>query len=380
MAKLYINPPELGPQKTYLTADVAADAASSTVENNDGFATDDYVVFGKVGEEKTEIVQLTGVTDEETLNHTTGPDFAHEADTPILQTDYNQVQISRADSETGTYSAVTTIDLDLDQPQTEYHDQDGDSSNWYKVRYFNDDSNTYSSYSAPIQAVGFASDTLGGMRELVYFEIIDEYADTYKPTRVERLLNSGARTLTLALAKLHTDALMSYTTQSLTSGTQLYDLPSDFISFRKVDIDFDGGGTYYRANFENESEGLPDTDYTTSDPRVFRRGTEFGIRPDGDITSSGTAKLWYSAYPARMTDDDDTHGLPYGAEDVIVPFALYRLLKGVDEDRSIGYLREYQSNRNDWLEQVSEGFQDYQPKGLKVRRGEGLYSWRDVEW
>ena len=88
-----ISHPELGTGKTRLSADVAASATSSTVENNDNFAAADYVVFGNLGEEKTEIVLLTSVTAPSTLGHTTGPVFAHSARTPVQETKYNQIKI-----------------------------------------------------------------------------------------------------------------------------------------------------------------------------------------------------------------------------------------------------------------------------------------------
>lgn len=59
---VFIDHPSLGPQSTRLAADVAADATSSTVENYTGFVTNDYVIFGKPGEEKSEIVLLTSAT------------------------------------------------------------------------------------------------------------------------------------------------------------------------------------------------------------------------------------------------------------------------------------------------------------------------------
>ncbi len=60
LVRIYL--PELNLQFTRLSADIAASATTSTVENNKGFATNDYVVFGKVGEEKTEIVKLTSAS------------------------------------------------------------------------------------------------------------------------------------------------------------------------------------------------------------------------------------------------------------------------------------------------------------------------------
>ena len=113
---------------------------------------------------------------------------------------------------------------------------------------------------------------------------------------------------------------------------------------------------------------------------IHRRGGQYGIRPYASLTNSSTYKMWYDAYPATMDEEDDVHGLPYGAEDAIIPFVIYRMLASKDEKRATGYLREYEDARNNWLEMVSEGFQDYQPSVFHVRTDTDLYDIGYVEY
>jgi len=377
--RVSIPHPKLGPAKTYLTADVAAAATSSTVENYTGFAEDDLVVFGTLGNEKTEVVTLTSVTASTTLGHTVGPVFAHAADTPVCETEYDQVEIYSADAEDGTYSLVATADIAFDQKQTEYYDTSGGLTTWYKVRYKNSTTNNTSDYSAQIEGVGFESDQLGGIVERVLDELDDPTGSIYSKKRIWRVANLAARKLTLALSKLHLPVLTTYETSTLTAATQMYDLPTRFLRFKKMEIAYDGS-TYKRVRFESESEGLPDTTYYTDSPHVFRRGSQYGIRPYATLTDSSTYKMWYDAYPATMDEEDDTHGLPYGAEDAIIPFIIYRMLASKDEKRATGYLREYEDARNNWLEMASEGFQDYQPSVFHVRTDTELYDIGYVEY
>jgi len=171
--QIIVQHPNLENQETRLTADVAAAATSSTVENNTGFATGDYVVFGALGEEMTEIVLLTSATGTTTLGHTTGPIFAHSARTSVAQIKYNQAKIYTSDAEDGTYTLLTTVDLTLDQDETVYDDTTGTTATWYKIKYYNETTTALSSYSVAVLGTGYTEDSLYMMTE----EIMEEFGD-----------------------------------------------------------------------------------------------------------------------------------------------------------------------------------------------------------
>ena len=156
-----IKHPDLGIGKTRLSADVAASATSSTVENYQGFVATDYVVFGKLGEENSEIVLLTSVTANVTLGHTTGPVFAHSARTSVSEIKYNQAKIYSDTASTGDFSTlVTTLDLTPDEDYTIYDHTTGTSATWYKVKYYNETTEAISSFSDPVEGVGYTETSL----------------------------------------------------------------------------------------------------------------------------------------------------------------------------------------------------------------------------
>jgi hypothetical protein len=363
LGKLKIAHPDLIGGKTYLTTAVVASATSSTVENNSFFVSTDYVVFGGLGEEKTEIVLLTSTTGSTTIGHTTGPSFAHAIDTPVREIPYNQVEIYTSSTEDGTYTLAATLALSVDQAFTEYV---ASSSTWYKVRYKNVQGTTYSSYSPAVLGTGHGISTLGYMIEEVADELEDPNHLIWSYRRLRRYAKDGAITLANEIAKLHVTCLVAYTTQTASAATELYDLPARFINFRKMDIAYTGSD-YVRARPENEIMGLPETKYYTTDPRYFRRGTQYGIRPSADLTTSSTFKLWYNRYPSEMSDDNDEHGLPYGAHIAIVNFMLWKAWLSKNETRANGYKADYAQSRTDYLEQVGEDFQDYRLPTFKTR-------------
>ena len=369
--------PELGPGKTRLSADVAASATSSTVENYDGFATNDYIVFGKLAEEKSEIVKLTSVTANVTLGHTTGPVFAHSARTLVSQIKYNQVKVYSSSSETGTYALLTTASLDVDQTQTFYDDTTGDSDTWYKVKYYNSTTTTLSSYSDAVQGTGYTEDSLRSMVDEVLGDFGDPDAKEITRYKVRRYLRAGARQLTTKLIKTFPEYRKKYTTQSLTSGTATYDLPSRFLAFIRVDINLTGTSTTeaHKANYETEFEGDSDTIYYTNEPKIFFRSSatteQFGIRPTPAAT--GIAILWYWDYPATMTDDADEHGLTYGARDLLVTYALVRSWRTKDSAKSDEYKADLTEETKSFLEFISGTKQFMDNKGVETTFAEDLF-------
>ncbi len=76
---------------TYLSSAAFSGDTTSTVESNKGFATNNAVIIGNVGEEKTELRLLTSVTGSTTLNLVSALDFDHPAGTPVYNVDYDKV-------------------------------------------------------------------------------------------------------------------------------------------------------------------------------------------------------------------------------------------------------------------------------------------------
>lgn len=370
-----ISHPNLGPQKTRLSADIAASATSATVENNDGLASNDYIVYGKPGQEKTEIVILTGVTGNTTISHSTGPVFAHSAKTPIYEIGYNQVEISSASSETGSYSVLDTIDLTLDEEYTSYIDASGTTSTWYKVRYYNETTTDYSDYSVAVQGTGYVEDSLRDMTDEILEEMGEDDAVYVTRKQIRRYLNTAIRKVTQKVLELNPDYLRAYTTQQLTSGVEAYDLPTRFQAFIRVDINFSSSvraDGYKVEDFVGEDRGFPDTNYFEEQPQIAIRGDQFIIRPT-PTSSNGYAFIHYFEYPASLVDENDTHGLPYGGRDLLVSYALYRAYLPKDKELAQSYSSEFTGSLKDYAQFAATKRQSYDNKTVQATFGEDMY-------
>ena len=173
------NPDISGEEHTYLTVACAASASSITIADFSGFSDNDYLVLGIYGKEKAEIVLVDDAAIDATisLDATDVLAYAHPVNTKITVIPFNQVEISSATTETGTYSVLTTIDLQVDSEYTTYDDSAAASTTWYKVRFKNSSvvTPTYSEYSDPVQATGFKANSRGRLKSAVRSLFGDKY-------------------------------------------------------------------------------------------------------------------------------------------------------------------------------------------------------------
>lgn len=371
-----IDHPELGVQNTNATQQISSGDTTSSVANNDGFSSGDLALFGEYGQERAEVVVLTGTTGNSTLEHTSGPVFDHPVRTPITMIPFDQVEVNRASSQGGSYSVVTTIPLDVDEVETVYDDTAGSTSDWYKIRYYNSQTTTYSDYSDEVQGTGYTESSLRSMVDEVLIDFGDADSAEVSREQVARHLRAGVRNLVRTLIKTYPEYRRAHTTTQLVSGTQTYSLPSRFLAFVRVDVNYTGSSATeaYKAEYISEEDGYPNTTYTTDKPCIFIRGTTFGLRPT-PTSSNGYAFIWYWDYPATMVDDADEHGLPVGAREVLVAYSLYRLWMSKDPERAVYYQREYKDQMEEYIEFVGQSPQTMTKKYIGTVFGEDLYDY-----
>jgi hypothetical protein len=159
-----INHPDIsGNEKTLLTATCAAGDSTLTVQNIDGFSVGDYLVLGTLGNEQTEIVRIHTSTapSGSTITLNAATTFNHAINTPATYIAFNQVALYSASAKGGSYTIVgSATALEVDQGFTEIDDTSGTTSTWYKTRYYNSSTTTWSSYSGEIPGTGYKSNTL----------------------------------------------------------------------------------------------------------------------------------------------------------------------------------------------------------------------------
>ena len=154
-------------EKTYLTSACDAAATTLTVKAVDGnaWADDDYVILGEIGSKTAELLQVNGAVSDGTSitidqSGSGGTRYAHSINEPLYRVMYNQVEFSRATTETGSKTVLATNEIQPDDEATRYFDT-SNTTGYGFVRFKNSTTTTYSSYSDAIPYTGYTSKSLG---------------------------------------------------------------------------------------------------------------------------------------------------------------------------------------------------------------------------
>lgn len=125
--------------KTLLTAAPAAGATSITVANNNGFANNDYILIGRIGEEKAEIIKISSsVTAGTALAVAAGLVFAHDIDTPVTRIAYNQVRFYHGTTTVAGDATALAAAQDIDPSEVySYYEDSVYTTGYAFVRFFN---------------------------------------------------------------------------------------------------------------------------------------------------------------------------------------------------------------------------------------------------
>jgi len=129
-------------EKTSLKVDSSAGSTYLTVKNIQGFKVDDYIVLGRLGYEKAELLQVSSLTSPQTITLVSASKFAHLRDEPVQVILYNKRKFYRASSKDGVYSHLSSagspVEVDVDNGEGNvFEDPDGTSTSYYKATYYN---------------------------------------------------------------------------------------------------------------------------------------------------------------------------------------------------------------------------------------------------
>lgn len=150
-----------GKQKTYLSSVSSAASGTLTVESINGFLVSDWLLVGPLGEERSEVIKIHASTapSGSTITLASNTVFRHEIGTPIQVISYDQVEFSRATTETGSKTTLTTIGIFGDQMDTVYEDTTNTTGYGF-YRFKNSASTTYTDYSGAIPYAGYDENTV----------------------------------------------------------------------------------------------------------------------------------------------------------------------------------------------------------------------------
>lgn len=311
--KIFIShPPTIDNQKTVLSADIAAAATTAYVKNTQGLFGNKFLILGNIASEQTELVPVSSITNATTIALVSpGTVFAHQADTRVTLIDWDQIRVYKSTTGiTGTYSLVSTLDIDIDAEGTTYEDATALTSYYYKFAPFNSITSVEGDLSDPISATGYVFYSQKTIIDRVLsvfgdrdarFISRDEITDA-----VNELYEIGQQEMTLASDRFN----ISHQDITLQAGVYEYSLNANFFIEKAVKCSTDGG---VKFPFSLSNKQLDSTGKVVqSNIRYGYTITDSTIRiEDSEPNAGDVVRVYYIEAPQQLTSPTDTLVNPF---------------------------------------------------------------------
>lgn len=153
---------------TVLTTSVTATGTTLTVANNNGFANNDYLLIGKLGEEKSEVKKIGAAITAGTSITIGALTFSHDQDTPITKIEFNQVRFYYGTTTVAGDATALAAAQDLDPSEVYNYYEDASHTTGYGFcRFYNENTTGFSIHSDAIPYTGYTVKMLRSMRKKV---------------------------------------------------------------------------------------------------------------------------------------------------------------------------------------------------------------------
>jgi len=280
-------------QKTYITSPITAGDTTLTVQSIVGASVGGYILVGKIGSETSEIIQIHASTAPSgstiTLKTTEVPLYNHPTDTTVTFIPYNQVEISRATTTTGTKTVLTTMDLAVDQEYSVYNDTTN-TTGYAFARFKNESENTYSQYSA-YQAY---THTERNKISTLVSSIQRRLPNKFSREDILGFIKDGFDEIYERKGKWTFEEATRDTSNSLTTGTEEFTLPSDLKENKReyiVWIGTEGHGELDFIDIEEFNKRYVGAARTTLSTAVTAGDTTLYLTDVDNFSDTGTGYI-----------------------------------------------------------------------------------------
>lgn len=301
--------------ETYLTADIAASNGTLTVKDIAGFSTGKYVWIDPLGA-NSEIIAVHASTapSGSTITLAASTAFAHEANEKIVYIEFNQIEISHADTLTGTKSVLATQAMLARAPELPYLDT-SETAGFYFARYKDSVGSTYSSYSDGITYGGWAENTVGYMIDAAMADLSVQFSEKLQMKDCIRWTNKGLREIKGKIRRWPEHYVYDYVADQAQRGDNIVTLPSDIYDTESNDsieaIRVGDGGPLAYVDPSQFDVQLGDVKKTQVRTEASASDTTLDLDNSYDLEDSGTVNVYisgtkYSITYTGVTRDDVT--------------------------------------------------------------------------
>ncbi len=306
---------------SYLNTNYLAAASSIVVVNSAGFSDNDYLLLGELGNETSEIVQISSVVSAtHTLNLVSVTKFAHSESTKVAILPYNKIRFYHTTSTAFTTTDPVTgyIDIQVDSIYTYGYDTTNTTGYGWFVMY-NVSSAKATQNSNYIPYTGFAVNSVKKIIEDFYSQLTITEQKLLSNSEVLAWLSEAyatARTeLNLVNKEFNTqDAYTLTTSANLTE----YSLPTNLDHVISL---WDDTNSQEIDKVKIEDIDLYN-DYASNRTKYYIRGNYIGIVPTPD--SSSTFIVRYTTLASSLSSYSDTIDLPSNNFYCLKDFMMFR--------------------------------------------------------
>ena len=211
--------------RTYLTADESAAETALSVKDTAGFATGKYIWINPYGV-NSEIVAVHSSTDPASgvITAAAGTAFAHAAGEQVFYVEFNQIEISHADTADGTKTVLATQPLFARSKEFVYLDT-AETDGFYFARFKDSVADTFGSYSDGVDYDGWAENTVGFMIEAAMRDLSLDFSNKITPRDCFRWINKGLREVKGKVRKWNEHYVYNYITDQAQRGQNVATMP-----------------------------------------------------------------------------------------------------------------------------------------------------------
>lgn len=297
-----LHPNIEGNPRSNLTTKAVAGQADLIIQNASDFNVDDHLVIGNPAEELTEIKKIDSISGK-TITLSANLVNTHPENTRITFIKYNQIKFYKATSINGSYSAVATKNIAIDEPHTLYDDVTALSTDYFKIKYFNSDSSDLSVYSDPIGASGFPRYSLKRIQDAFYAKTGDKKEQYYTREEITDMANEVKDEMVNQIVDSNEKYFNTFENLAIDSeGESL--LGANFRKFQKIFVLFDGVNGIRAKKFEFEEINDFTQSFSQSFPGYYFKKYKIGIRPKGTVGTT-IVQVHFEDQPADMEYDMD---------------------------------------------------------------------------
>lgn len=319
-----------GAKSTYLVNNYVSGTSVFAVASSVGFATDQFVIFGELGNETSEIIRLSGAGGN-TITGTSVSLFAHPESTRVTILQYDQVRFYWTAAATFDANTVlATSNIQVDDFSTKYIDGSNSTGfGWFK--YYNSVSALFSSASAAIPYADYAENSVKKLLDTFFSGLNNREQTLVSLTDALRYLNEGYARARNHLNLVNTEYNVASVNITVAASTAEYTWASLGVTdFGGLVSLHDSSGTpvehieiwdlpFYRANSGNT-------------PVYYLRGSSIGFAPTPAVATTYTA--YYKQSTTSLTSLYDTLDFPENNFFLILDWMMYRACPKLNRTQS----------------------------------------------